>query len=178
MPRNICDVHEPYPRSAELVSQLVAELKANNPSGQPIIEEERFPKTGAIRATVIWDQWEDVDDEDRMATILQAYEQVEGEPFRDRIALAIGLTVPEAHDLGRLPFEIVPLVRRDDRVTLDECRDAMIAEGASLLPSPESPRLRFPTEEEAQECVRRLAKQLPGSDAVWMVQREAVPALD
>jgi hypothetical protein len=174
MPRRRHGLNEaPRIRFPDLVAELSAELKNSRESGQPMIDEQHFPRTKAVRVTVIWDKWEPLSDEDRYETILQAYEQAEGKDFRDRIALAIGLTVPEAVDLGMLSFQVTTALRKGDPVTLAQCRDAMIAEGASVLLDPNKPQLRFATAEEAEACVRRLSKQLPGSEPVWVITREA-----
>jgi hypothetical protein len=155
-----------------LVAELADELKNNRESGQPLIDEQYFP-TKAISVTVIWDKWASVPDEERSNTILQAYGQVEGKEFRDRIALAIGLTVPEAYESGLSPYQVMPALRRGDRVTAEQCRQAMLAQGASALIDPDKPQLRFPTEEAAEACVKRLTKELPGSDSVWVITKEA-----
>lgn len=159
-------------RFPNILAELEKELKNARMAGQPLIEEQVFPKTNAVRVTVIWDQWESVSDEDRYQTILQAYEEVEGKTFRDRVALALGLTVPEAAEAGMLPFQITTALRRDDPVTLKQCREAMIAQGASVLLDPEEPQLRSATEEEAEACRHRLIEQLPGSEPVWVIAKE------
>lgn len=159
-------------RFPDLLAELEKELKNARTAGQPLIEEQVFPKTNAVRVTVIWDKWEPVSDEDRYQTILQAYEEVEGKAFRDRIALALGLTVSEAVETGLLPFQITAALRRDDPVTREQCREAMIAQGASVLLDSEIPQLRFATEEEAEACRQRLIGQLPGSEPVWMIAKE------
>lgn len=157
-----------------LLAELVKELKNAGETGQPRIEEQVFPKTNAIRTSVIWDKWESVPDDDRYQTILQAYEEAEGKAFRERIALALGLTVPEAVEAGLLPYRIIPLLRRGDAVTREQCREAMIAQGASVLMDPENPPLHFATEEEAEACRQRLIRQLPGSEQVWsLVEKKA-----
>ena len=115
MPRIIRGTETLHHRHPELIAELAAELIADRVSGQPVIEEQHFSEGDAIRVTVIWDKWDDVDDDDRIATILQAYEQVEGGEFRERIALAVGLTVPEASALGVLPIRIMSAVREGDR---------------------------------------------------------------
>src|ERR1700747_3503548 len=104
-----------------LVARLVDELKSDRQSGQPVIDEEEFP-TKKLRVNVIWDEWDRVPLEDRTATILRAYEQAEGRDYRDRIALASGLTVPEAHAAGMLPYQVFPALRQSDPVSLAECR--------------------------------------------------------
>ena len=78
---------------------------------------------------------------------------------RDRIALASGLTVPEAHAAGMLPFQVFPALRRGDPVTLDQCRQALIDEGASILFGADNPQLRFATEEDAEKARERLAQE-------------------
>ena len=133
MPRKKRGFDEP-PRHTvgNLVERLVDELKSNRPSGQPMIEEEEFP-TGKLRVNVIWDEWDRVPLEDRTATILRAYEQAEGREYRDRVALASGLTVPEAHAAGMLPYQVIAAVRKGDPVTAAQCRQALIEQGASTL---------------------------------------------
>jgi hypothetical protein len=173
MPRKQRGFAEPPRRIVDgLVERLVDELKANRQSGQPVIDEEEFP-TKKLRVNVIWDAWERLPLEDRTATILRAYEKAEGREFRDRIALASGLTVPEAHAAGWLPYQVIAAVRKSDPVTLDECRQALIDEGASVLFGEDNPQLRFATAEEAEAAIKRLATRLPNSEPVWVVTREA-----
>ena len=155
-----------------LVEALGDELRSSRETGQPIIDEQRFPDTNAIRSTVIWDEWARLTDEQRSSTILQAYEVVEGKPFRDRIALAVGLTFPEAYEAGLLPYCVVPLLRSGDTVTAEQCINAMRAEGASLLFDSGKPQLRFPSEQQANASKNRLTDALPGSGPVWAVVQE------
>jgi hypothetical protein len=164
---------EEWPRHTvgNLVELLVDELKTNRSSGQPLIEEEEFP-TGKLRVNVIWDEWDRVPLEDRTATILRAYEQAEGREFRDRIALASGLTVPEAHAAGMLPYQVIAAVRKSDLVTRDQARQALIEEGASILLGQDNPQLRFATEGEAEAAQQRLAERLPNSEEVWVITKE------
>lgn len=174
MPRKKRGFDEPARRSAgDLVEKLVDELKSNRPSGQPIIEEDEFPATGKLRVNVIWDDWDRVPLEDRTETILRAYAEAEGREYRDRIALATGLTVPEAHAAGMLPYYVIPAVRKSDPVTWDECRVALVEEGASTLLGEDKPELRFATEEEAEAARKRLSERLPNSEPVWIIGRES-----
>ena len=178
MPRIILGHEHEHPQYPDLVAALVDELRTNRPFGQPVIREQRFPKTDVIRTTVIWDKWESLSDEDRLGTILQAYGEVEGEEFRDRIALAVGLTVPEAHDAGILPVQVTTGLRSSDPVTMEQCRDAMVECGASVLSNPAQPALRFATVEEAEQCVKQLVERLPGSEPVWIVSQEVARIVD
>jgi len=136
-----------------------------------LIDEQEFP-TGKIRVTVLWDEWDRLPLEDRTAVILRAYDLAEGRDYRERIALASGLTVPEAYAAGMLPFQIIPALRRGDKVTREECCQAMIEEGASTLLAPDKPQLRFATEEEAEAARQRLVQRLPNSDQVWVITQD------
>jgi len=172
MPRKKRGVEErARPMSGDLAERLAEELRRSRESGQPVIDEQEFP-TGKIRVTVIWDEWDRLPLEDRTAVILRAYDLAEGHGLRDRIALASGLTVPEAYAAGMLPFQIIPALRRDDAVTPEQCRQAMIDEGASVLLAADKPQLRFATEDEAEAARKRLAQRLPNSDQVWVITQE------
>jgi hypothetical protein len=155
----------------ELAEELAAELKSNRESGQPVIYEQVF-RTGKVRVTVMWDAWQGVPLPERSATILRAYELAEGSESRDRIALASGLTVPEAHAAGMLPFQIIAALRKGDPVTHDQVKQAMLDEGGSLLFHWTRPQLRFATGEEAEAARQRLIQRFPGSEGVWIIDRE------
>jgi len=58
--------------------------------------------------------------------------------FSDRIALAIGLTVPEAYESGLLPYQVMPALRKGDPLTPEQCAKSMLDQGASLLFDPVS----------------------------------------
>ena len=169
MPRKKRGVEEKLrPLSGDLADRLADELRHNRASGQPVIDEQEFP-TGQIRVTVIWDEWDRLAMEERTPVILRAYELAEGRDYCDRIALATGLTVPEAYASGMLPFQVIPALRKDDPVTPAQCRHAMIEEGASTLLDADKPQLRFASEEEANATRNRLAQRLPGSEQVWVI---------
>ena len=172
MPRKKRGIEEnPRPLSGDLAERLADELRQSREGGQPVIDEQGFP-TGNLRVTVIWDEWERLSLEDRTAVILRAYDLAEGSGYRQRIALASGLTVPEAYAAGMLPFQIIPALRRGDPVTAEQCRQAMIEEGASTLIEADKPQLRFATEEEAEAARKRLVRRLPSSDQVWVITQE------
>src|SRR4051794_30525654 len=107
MPRIKRQAEPPRSRYPQLVAELVLELKSQRESGQPLIEELLFPRTNNLQVTAIWDKWERVPEEDRSLTILQAFEQAEGKEYSSRIALAIGVTYPEAREHGLVPFRVV-----------------------------------------------------------------------
>lgn len=161
-----------------LVSELIAELRNSRPNGQPRIDEERFPRTGKIRINVLWDKWHGVPEYERIPVIQAAYEKVESREFNDDIVMVMGLTFPEAYELGMLPFQIIAGVRPGDRITIEECRNAMLEEGASTLFRPETVELRFATEEEAIESKKRLSQSLPGSEGIWIILQSLVRPTD
>ncbi len=167
---------QPTPRLSNLAERLANELKSNRECSQPMIEEQDFPN-GRLHVTVIGDDWDRLPLEERTVVILRAYELAEGRDYRSRIFLASGLTVPEAHAAGMLPYQIIPALRNGDPVTPEQCRQAMLDEGASSLVNPSVLQLRFATQGEAEACVRRLIQRLPGSDPVWLINR-AVTAPD
>ncbi len=172
MPRKKRTIEEMIrPVGGDLTQRLADELRSNREGGQPLIDEQEFP-SGKIRVTAIWDDWDRLSLEDRTAVILRAYDLAEGRGYRDRIALASGLTVPEAYAAGMLPFQIIPALRRGDAVTPEQCRQVMIEEGASTLLAAEQPQLRFACQEEADATLRRLVQRLPSSDQVWVVTKE------
>jgi hypothetical protein len=162
---------QPRKTDAKLVERLVDELKADRESGQPFIYEQGF-STGKVRILVIWDDWKDLPLEERTNIILSAIEQSDGKDYRAKVALASGLTVPEAVAAGMLPYQIITARRQGDKVTLEQCWNAMLAEGASKLFGPNILQLRFPTEDSAEACRQRLIKKLPNSDEIWIVSRE------
>ncbi len=172
MPRVRRDFEEsPRPTSGDLTDRLVDELRENRVSGQPVIDEQVFP-TKKLRVTVIWDEWDRLPLEERTAVILRAYEIAEGRAYRDSIALASGLTFPEAYAAGMLPFQVFPALRASDPVTPEQCRQAMIEEGASTLLDADKPQLRFSRQDDADAAMRRLIERVPKSDHVWVITRE------
>lgn len=160
-------------RHPQLLNELIEELNASRESGQPLIDEQHFPESGAVRVTVIWDEWEGIPFDERVATIEEAYRIADGKVPSSRASLVMGLTFPEAYEAGVLAFQVVSVLRKNDPVTREQCEAAMRAEGASLLFVPERPQLRFPTREDAEACIRRLVKRLPESDQVWAVTEES-----
>jgi hypothetical protein len=155
----------------DLAKTLASELRSAREAGQPTIYEQEYA-TGKMRVTVIWDAWVDAPLEERSAIILKAYESAEGPAYREKVALASGFTVSEAHAAGILPFQIIPALRQGDPVTREQAQQAFLEEGASKLVDPKSPQLRFATEAEAEASRRRLIERFPGSDDVWIINRE------
>jgi hypothetical protein len=162
----------PPVRFPDLVTALVHELRESGESGQPVIHEHHFPRTGKMRVTALWDRWENVPHEERAEIIRRAYTEVEGAESLEKLALLVGLTFPEAYEAGMLPYQVVPLLREKDPVSLEDCLKAMEEEGASRLFPGGRPELRSATKEEAEAIRKRLIKRLPGSEAVWAVLQE------
>ena len=178
MSRNVLhpDASRHATRHPDLVDQLADELRSHRTMGQPTINEEHFP-TGAIRVSVFWDRWDEVPPDERATQIVAAYRAVEGEEFVRRIGLLDGLTFPEAYAQGLLPCQILVAHRLGDQVTVEECRQAMIQEGASILIDPVNPPLLFGAREQAEAAVERLTQRLPGSKPVWLINQSVGASL-
>ncbi len=178
MPRRMTRVHPQVRRDGSgLVGRLADEWNSDREYGQPVIYEEPLPGN-RLHVTVVWDDWDRLPPEERTEIIVQAYEKVQGPGAGDRIALASGLTVPEAHAAGMLPFAIVTALRSGDAFTWDQCREAVIEEGASILWGTDRPQLRFASREEAEAARRRLADRLNGSDPIWLITQDMGPVED
>jgi len=163
----------PRPATGKLVERLVEEFKSDRKSGQPFIYEQTF-SSGRVRILVVWDDWKHVPLEGRTSIIHSAVERSDGKECREKIALASGLTVPEASLAGMLPYHVFPSLRKSNTVTQDECRDAMLSEGATKLLGPTNIQLRVATQEAADDAVRRLVEKLPKSEEVWVVTRDSM----
>jgi hypothetical protein len=157
--------------SNSLAEKLAAELKSDRDYGQPLVYEQEYA-TKKCRVTVIWDEWADVSLEERSVAILRAYELADGANARDKIALASGLTVPEATAAGMLPFRVITGLRKTDPVSSNEVRMAMLEQGASELDEADGLQLRFATREEAEACRERLIRKLPASEPIWIISRD------
>ncbi len=59
-----------------LVERLADELSHDRDTGQPLIYETAFP-TGKLRVSVIWDEWDSIDLEERTDVIYRAYGKAE-----------------------------------------------------------------------------------------------------
>jgi hypothetical protein len=162
------------PRHTDLVNELAEELRRNRQFGQPRIEETEF-STGAVRVYVFWDKWEGLPDQERVEVILDAYEQVEGKAYRDRITLAAGWTFPEARELDLILYRVEPppAARLASPETRARYHEAMRRLGASDLFGSGEPELWVGTREEAEACRERLREELPGSD--WLISKEVGP---
>lgn len=169
-------MREPRVRSnstfEKLAVELAAELSANRESGQPLIEEKHNAESDTRSVTVFWDKWEGLSEQARISTIVTAYEKALGPAFAERIAIPAGYTIPEARELGLLPYSILSGLRRTDPISREDCRAALIAEGASILENPDVPDLRFPTMEDALAAVQRLDRRLPGSRDIWIIAED------
>jgi hypothetical protein len=145
MPRKRIEVQPALTTSkAGLADKLAAELKSGKDYGQPLVYEQEY-STKKSRVTVIWDEWADASLEERSAIILKAYEVAEGATGREKIALASGLTVPEATAAGLLPYQVFAGLRKTDPVKSEQVRDAMVEQGASKLNLEDGLQLRFAT---------------------------------
>lgn len=172
MPRKRIEVQSALTATkAGLPEKLASELRSARDFGQPLVYEQVY-STQRSRVTVIWDEWADASLEERSAIILKAFEMAEGAGGREKIALASGLTVPEAAAAGLLPFRVLPGLRKTDQVKAEQVREAMLEQGASKLNEEDGLQLRFATKEEAEACRKRLVTSLPESEPIWIISRD------
>ncbi len=154
-----------------LARRLAEDLKSGRDYGQPLVYEQEFA-TKKSRVTVIWDEWADASLEERSAIILRAYELAEGADAREKIALASGLTVPEATAAGMLPYQIIAGLRSTDPISPEDVQSVMLEQGASKLNEEDGLQLRFATREEAEACRQRLIEKRPASAPIWIISRD------
>jgi hypothetical protein len=156
----------------ELVKELANELSGEREFGQPMAVEEPYGGTDDFRVTVFWDKFDAVPEDERTNIILQAYESANLGDV-DRIAVALGLTFPEADAEGVLRYEVVPGIRRHNPIPVEQCFDAMRSLGASTLRDSRRPQLFYPTMKHATAAIGRLDELLPGSRDVWTIAERA-----
>jgi hypothetical protein len=85
------------PHHKLLVVKLSDELTNTTPKGPTVIEEEL--RNGSIYITVIWDEWNDLQTDERGRIIMDAYALRRREVL-PKISMALGLTSQEASKLG------------------------------------------------------------------------------
>jgi hypothetical protein len=152
-----------------LVDELVRELTGNNKFGQPIVEEEALPRTGLTGVNVFWDQFVAVPDRDRPAVIQEAYRRANS-PIAERLAFAIGYTIPEAAETELLPYHVLlNCSAGTSSDVLGQYKRVMIELGASTLIDSNNPQLRLPTFEQAAECRSELIRRFAGTEGVWVL---------
>jgi hypothetical protein len=151
-------------RHAELAERLAEELASGN-SVQPAFIEEEFEATGLRNIHVIWDRWASIPYDERTEVILQAYEKHEGSKNTDSIAVAVGMTGAEAIEAGLIPFVVTE--RNIDRDFL-KYETAKSAEMENTILGTRD--LRYPTNEAADQAIKRLQGTLPGSQ--WQIVQE------
>jgi len=155
-----------------LVRDLVAELKGTKEFGQPLVEVETFERTGLVGVTVVWDRLEPLSDAQRTAVILEAFTQAFGDPGPGGVAFALGLTVAEAVEAGKLPFALVASPRASDAISPERVRAVLDEFGGTSPAAGGLPALRFAGRDEAEACRAKLVEFLPGSDAIWTITQD------
>lgn len=162
MPVRELSTPERNPEQRKLLDELIAELQSPREFGQPQIIIRPMPRGGLRHVYVIWDKWDGCPPEVRGEIIREAFAATRGTEFEHSIALAIPATVPEAAGLGLIPFEVKPFRWYQlDEPSRELAKQALIAEGASLLGPSWLPSLRYRTEQEAEEAVERLRNLAP-----------------
>ncbi len=152
----------------ELVRQLAGELSGPAESNGPIVFEIPLGQTHMKDVLVIWDKFRDVGVEERTEIIMDAYRQAfkETNDIDKTISLAAGLTCEDAWEATYLPYVVEPA----QDVELAQVKDALVAEGALVLPAGKV-QLHLPTRVMAEAAVRRLRQKFP--DANWHISESA-----
>jgi hypothetical protein len=174
MPRHPPTEPTEYAERETLVNELAKEIHEPRPVGQPIILENSGTGTRSILTHVIWDRWEECPRELRADIILDAYEKSLGVGYREKISLALGVTVPEAVAIGLLPYAVRPALRlAPAQPSQEEYRRAMVEAGASTLSGARWPILRCATLEDAEATQDYLRQSL--ADSNWIIVQEVDP---
>ena len=155
------------PRDGALLAELIAELRSPRANGQPAIEIREMAR-GLRHVYVIWDRWDGCEPESRGEIVRSAFREVHGPDYERAIAVTFPATVPEAADMGLLPFQVKPLAWDEAPSKLQgTARQMLLARGASVLGNPDVPALCFRTAEQATEAIRLLKSRVPGVE--WYV---------
>jgi hypothetical protein len=171
MPRHTQQPTETLPLKSELVASLKDELLNPQSIGQPIILEDSTPQTISVRVIVVWDRWHDLPGEIRSDIIRNAYVKAAvPKEFIDSMTFTLGVTVPEAAVMGLVPFAVVPAGKKDEQISNEQYRCAMIEAGASILENDDKPQLRCATLDDAENTLEYLENILP--DSRWIITKE------
>ena len=135
----------------------------------PLIVENRIAQTRSVHLLVIWDRWNDIPNRERARIITDAFATAHpGDPAT--VTVPMGLTPMEAITLGFLPYRIVPLVRKSDKLSDRTILDAMRSVGGVYIQVGAERQLRFATQAQAEEAYRALATKVPSP--VWTLVHE------
>ena len=154
----------------QLVTELTKELTRPRDIGQPIILEDETLETNSLRVHVIWERWAEWSGELRSRIVLESYERAFPKNARPQITLVLGLTVPEAVEMGLLPFKIVAARQRAGLPLTQEDRQALLDAGATMQLRGNDPQLRCATFDAAEATIKHLEKELPNSR--WTIVEE------
>lgn len=86
------------PEQASLRAELIAELRNQNETGEPVIIIERTHRA-MTRLYVVWTKWNNIDQRVRSGIILDAFAEVRGKEAAENVTIAFGLTPEEADRL-------------------------------------------------------------------------------
>ena len=91
----------PSPVAQDLKRRLEDEWRNTaSTAAQPVILEERAGTGQPLHLYVIWDEWANLPQVERSEVIMDAFEDLFGQPKSLEVTVAMGLTAPEADRLG------------------------------------------------------------------------------
>lgn len=155
------------PRDRALLTELIQELRNPREAGQPLVEIREMDR-GFRHVHVFWDKWDGCEPESRGEIVRAAFREVKGPEYETAIAIAVPATIPEAAEMGLLPFQVKSLGwDRATAKTRQAATRALIEMGASTLGAPAIPALHYSSAEAAGASVQRLKARTPDLD--WYV---------
>ncbi|HUB26880.1 MAG TPA: hypothetical protein VL992_15755 [Tepidisphaeraceae bacterium] len=152
-------------RLGNLVDNLSETLIEKHPRvSEPFVVENVIPQVARAHVVVIWDRWIGLSAQERSQVILDAYEKA-NRLTGISIMAATGLTAEESLRQDFLPYSIITMPQKDEKLSSKELEAAMSKAGGILVKVGESVGLRFPTRETAEAAYRKLREEIP--DHIW-----------
>jgi len=87
------------PEEASLRDELIAELRNQKETGEPVIIIEKTHRA-MTRLYVVWTKWNNIDQRVRSGIIRDAFTEVRGATAADNVTIAMGLAPEEADRLN------------------------------------------------------------------------------
>jgi hypothetical protein len=147
----------------DLVEKLSTELNGTRFGGQPFVYINNVAQTGTLHVTVVWDEWRNVNMQERSQIILDAME-MHDPATTGHITIALGLAGDEALQLGILPYQVRLLLKPSEEAKRPYLEQLLRTEGA--FGTSQGLQLLFRTRQQAEEAYARLQAKTPD---VWTI---------
>jgi hypothetical protein len=103
MPIKEIPQRSPSPPARDLTHRLVREWKRPKKKGEPMIVQQTNRASHSAQIYVVWNEWDDLSQEERSEIIMDAYEQTHSPQESLIITVAMGLTPAEADKMA-IPY--------------------------------------------------------------------------